>query len=94
MIGSEPLLREVVDGALSGGARAAKPGEFTLRAFLGGRLDLTQAEAVLGVIEAEGRGALNQALEQLSGNLSRPLEAMRDGIELACRCRGGIGFCG
>ena len=93
LIGSEPLLREVVDGALSSGARAAKPGEFTLRAFLGGRLDLTQAEAVLGVIEAEGRGALNQALEQLSGNLSRPLEAMRDEVlNLLADVEAGLDF--
>ncbi len=93
LIGSQPLLRSVVDFAVQCGARAAKPGEFTLRAFLGGRLDLTQAEAVLGVIEAEERGSLNHALEQLSGNLSRPLEAMRsDALDLLADVEAGLDF--
>jgi len=93
LIGSQPLLRGVVDCAMRGGARAARPGEFTLRAFLGGRLDLTQAEAVLGVIEAEGRGSLHQALEQLSGNLSRPLEQMRDEVlNLLADVEAGLDF--
>ena len=60
--GSLPILTALVDAALSCGARAARPGEFTMRAFLAGRLDLTQAEAVLGVIEAEQRGSLDHAL--------------------------------
>ena len=55
------------------GARLAEPGEFTLRAFLAGRLDLTQAEAVLGVIEAHDRQELNVALAQLAGGLTQPL---------------------
>lgn len=93
LIGSQPLLRGAVECAMRGGARAARPGEFTLRAFLGGRLDLTQAEAVLGVIEAEGRGSLNQALEQLSGNLSRPLELMRDEVlNLLADVEAGLDF--
>ena len=49
------------------GARLAEPGEFTLRAFLAGRLDLTQAEAVLGVIDARGQTQLDTALTQLAG---------------------------
>ena len=72
--GSLPVLRELVDTASRCGARPARPGEYTMRAFLAGRLDLTQAEAVLGVIEAEQRGTLDHALRQLSGNLSQPLE--------------------
>ena len=93
LVGSQPLLRGAVDCAMRGGARAARPGEFTLRAFLGGRLDLTQAEAVLGVIDAEGRGSLNQALEQLSGNLSRPLESMRDEVlNLLADVEAGLDF--
>ena len=93
LIGSQPLLSGVLDNAVVAGARAARPGEFTLRAFLGGRLDLTQAEAVLGVIEAEGRGALNQALEQLAGNLSRPLEALRDDVlNLLADVEAGLDF--
>ncbi len=73
--------------------RAARPGEFTMRAFLAGRLDLTQAEAVLGVIEAEGRGSLDHALRQLAGNLSRPLEQMRGTIlDLLADVEAGLDF--
>src|SRR6185436_2591879 len=53
------------------GARPAEPGEFTRRAFLHGRIDLAQAEAVADVIEARGRRAHEQALAQLQGGLSR-----------------------
>ena len=92
-IGSLPLLQALVDAAVSAGARAARPGEFTMRAFLAGRLDLTQAEAVLGVIEAEQRGSLDHALRQLSGNLSRPLEQMRDTIlDLLADVEAGLDF--
>jgi len=52
--GSPPLLEGIVRAACAGGARPAEAGEFTLRAFLAGRIDLTQAEAVLGVIDATG----------------------------------------
>lgn len=51
-LGSPPLLQAVLRAICSAGARLAGPGEFTLRAFLAGRIDLTQAEAVLGVIDA------------------------------------------
>src|SRR5207244_13645663 len=51
-LGSPPLLECVLSRVCAAGARLAEPGEFTLRAFLSGRLDLTQAEAVLGVIDA------------------------------------------
>ena len=60
--GSPPLLEAVVRAVCSGGARPAEPGEFTLRAFLAGRIDLTQAEAVLGVIDATGAAELDAAL--------------------------------
>ena len=52
LIGSAPLSGLVLSACLAQGARPAEPGEFTLRAFLSGRIDLTRAEAVLGVIEA------------------------------------------
>lgn len=58
--------------------RPANHGEFTLRAFLNGRIDLTQAEAVLGVIDARSGGELSTALTQLSGHLARPLHALRE----------------
>lgn len=76
-IGSPPLLEALVARLCELGARLARPGEFTLRAFLAGRLDLTQAEAVLGVIEARSGRQLERALAQLAGNLARPLMALR-----------------
>jgi tRNA modification GTPase len=91
--GSLPVLRSIVDAAIKSGARAARPGEFTMRAFLAGRLDLTQAEAVLGVIEAEGRGSLDHALRQLAGNLARPLNEMRSTIlDLLADVEAGLDF--
>lgn len=77
LIGSLPILSAVVQCCLLAGARAARPGEFTMRAFLAGRLDLTQAEAVLGVIDAENDQSLASALTQLAGNLSAPLQSAR-----------------
>ena len=91
--GSLPLLRGLVDEAGRCGARPARPGEYTMRAFLVGRLDLTQAEAVLGVIEAEQRGTLDHALRQLSGNLSQPLERMRNALlDLLADVEAGLDF--
>ncbi len=76
-IGSPPLLECVLRAVRRAGARLAQPGEFTLRAFLAGRLDLTQAEAVLGVIDSRGPRQLERALGQLAGGLSRPLQSIR-----------------
>ncbi|TWT76584.1 tRNA modification GTPase MnmE [Planctomycetes bacterium CA13] len=91
--GCLPILQAIVNRLTGAGARAARPGEFTLRAFLAGRLDLTQAEAVLGVIEAEQRGSLDHALRQLAGNLSRPLEQMRsDLLNLLADVEAGLDF--
>lgn len=77
-IGSPPLLRQVLAHCLARGARHAEPGEFTLRAFLSGRLDLTRAEAVLGVIDAQTATQLDVALKQLAGGISAPITALRD----------------
>jgi tRNA modification GTPase len=77
-IGSPPLLAAVVEELSRNGVRPAEPGEFTLRAFLAGRIDLTQAEAVLGVIDACERTELDAALDQLAGGLSRPLHRLRE----------------
>lgn len=91
--GSLPVLTAIVRASIESGARAARPGEFTMRAFLAGRLDLTQAEAVLGVIDAEGRGSLDVALQQLAGNLSRPLEKARaDVLNLLADVEAGLDF--
>ncbi len=79
-IGSLPLLEAVMRAACSGGARPASPGEFTLRAFLAGRIDLTQAEAVLGVIDATESAELDAALVQLAGGLAEPLRQLRSAL--------------
>jgi tRNA modification GTPase len=78
LIGAVPLVNLVLAHCLARGARHAEPGEFTLRAFLSGRIDLTRAEAVLGVIEAKNTAQLDAALEQLAGGLSGPIVALRD----------------
>ena len=77
-LGSTPLLEALLAALCSAGARMAEPGEFTLRAFLAGRLDLAQAEAVLGVIDAADPQELDVALSQLAGGLSGPLHELRD----------------
>lgn len=76
--GSPPLLEALLHSLCRCGARPAEPGEFTMRAFLAGRLDLMQAEAVLGVIEAERPEHLDAALSQLAGGLSGPLHTLRE----------------
>lgn len=82
--GSLPLLNAIVETVCECGARLARPGEFTLRAFLAGRIDLAQAEAVLGVIDAVDERELNVALEQLAGGLSEPLAQLRDTLLNLC----------
>lgn len=72
--GSPPLVERVLAEMVSRGARAAAPGEFTLRAFLSGRLDLAQAEAVMAVINAAGSRSLSAAQRMLRGALSAPVE--------------------
>ena len=69
--GSTEALRETLELALKSGAVPAARGEFTKRAFLNGRIDLTQAEAVMDIISAKGRAALSQAESHLAGALSR-----------------------
>jgi tRNA modification GTPase len=78
--GSPSLVRQVVDLLIDGGARMAMPGEFTLRAFLNGRLDLTQAEAVIDLIQARSDTACKIALRQLDGGLSRLIFMFRDNL--------------
>ena len=92
-IGSPPILEAVVESLCQSGARMARPGEFTLRAFLAGRLDLTQAEAVLGVIDARGDAQLQAALSQLAGGLAGPLAALRDRLlNLLAHLEAGLDF--
>lgn len=93
MLGAEPVLSSVVDALRHCGARLAAPGEFTLRAFLAGRIDLTQAEAVLGVIEADDRQGLGAALDQLSGGVARELGTVRaELLELLADVEAGLDF--
>jgi tRNA modification GTPase len=70
--------KSVLDATLSAGARLAEPGEFTRRAFLNGRLDLAQAEAVADLIHAQTGLALSAANEQLAGKLSQRINKLRD----------------
>ena len=83
-LGASPLLQAVMKTVCQQGARLARPGEFTLRAFLAGRLDLAQAEAVLGVIDAVDDRQLEVALAQLAGGLSGPLTTLRDTLLNLC----------
>src|SRR5882724_5796364 len=68
----------VLDAVLENGARLAEPGEFTKRAFLNGRLDLAQAEAVADLIHSRTELALQAANEQLAGKLSQRINELRD----------------
>ena len=91
--GSPPLMNIVVQTLCEHGARTANPGEFTLRAFLGGRIDLIEAEAVLGVIDAADRRQLEIALDHLAGGLSRPLMEVRGSLlDLLADLEAGLDF--
>jgi tRNA modification GTPase len=92
-IGSPPLLAAVLEELGRHGIRPAEPGEFTLRAFVAGRIDLTQAEGVLGVIDAQDRSDLDAALDQVAGGLSRPLHQIReDLLSLLAELEAGLDF--
>ena len=78
--GSPIVLQEVLHAAFCAGARQARPGEFTQRAFLNGKLDLTEAEAVIDLIDAETAEGVRNAASQLSGALRRPIEAVYDAL--------------
>ncbi len=92
-VGSPPLIQQVLAHCLGRGARLAEPGEFTLRAFLAGRLDLTRAEAVLGVIEARSPAQLDAALKQLAGGLANSIEQLRDRVlDVLAHLEAGLDF--
>ncbi len=76
--GGPLVLRRILELVLSAGARAANPGEMTLRAFLNGRIDLAQAEAVMALINAESDAGRRLALRQLQGELSTRVQAARN----------------
>ena len=69
-------MKKVLETVLKNGAVIAEPGEFTKRAFLNGRLDLSQAEAVMDVIQAKNSMALKSSVEQLKGSVQRAVKAV------------------
>jgi tRNA modification GTPase len=91
--GGRAILAGIVDASLAAGARPAAPGEFTRRAFLNGRLDLAQAEAVIDLILSRSRSAREAALEQLGGRLSATIGALRDSLgDMAALVEAAIEF--
>ena len=93
LIGSPPLLEATIEHLCEKGARLARRGEFTMRAFLSGRIDLLQAEAVLGVIEATDHEELQKALSQLGGSMTSRLGQVRaDLIALLGDLEAGLDF--
>ncbi len=74
------MVKKILETVLKYGARPAEPGEFTKRAFLNGRLDLSQAEAVIDVINAKNQYALKSSVSQLSGAVSERVRGMREKI--------------
>ena len=91
--GGMVILRTVCEALVGAGARLSEPGEFTKRAFLNGRLDLAQAEAVLDTIRAKTEGSLRIAQEQLRGALSREVDGLREHlVGLLAHVEAGIDF--
>lgn len=85
--------KRVLDAALNAKARAAKPGEFTFRAFVNGKLDLTQAEAVSDIISAHSQMALNLAERQINGVLSQKISELRRQLtDILAECESRLDF--
>ena len=74
------IVQKVLETVLRNGARLAEPGEFTKRAFLNGRIDLSQAEAVIDVINAQNDYAVKSSVSQLKGSVSKKVKALRERI--------------
>jgi len=91
--GSLALLREIVRASIDAGARLAERGEFTLRAFLNGRLDLVQAEAVADLVDAVTPLQARVAFDQLEGTLTRAIGALdQELFDLAARLEASVDF--
>jgi tRNA modification GTPase len=91
--GSPVVLRHIVEQCLARGARLAEPGEFTMRAFLNGRLDLTQAEAVRDLIDSQTLFQARVAARQLGGSLSHSIAPTKQKlVELIATLEAGIDF--
>lgn len=74
------MMKKILETVIKYGARPAEPGEFTKRAFLNGRIDLSQAEAVIGVINAKNQYALKSSVGQLTGSVSNRIKNLREKI--------------
>jgi len=91
--GSPVVLRHIVELCVAAGARLAEPGEFTMRAFLNGRIDLTQADAVRDLIDSQTLYQAKVAAQQLEGALSRRLQPIKkELVELIAVLEAGIDF--
>jgi len=91
--GSPVVLRHVVEKSITAGARLAEPGEFTMRASLNGRIDLTQAEAVRDLIESQTLYQAQVAARQLDGALSKRLQPIKQKlVELIATMEAGVDF--
>jgi tRNA modification GTPase len=91
--GSPVILRHIVESCIAAGARLAEPGEFTMRAFLNGRIDLTQAEAVRDLIDSQTLYQAKIAAQQLEGALSKRLQPIKQQlVELIAVLEAGIDF--
>ena len=91
--GSPVVLRHIVELSLARGARLAEPGEFTMRAFLNGRIDLTQAEAVRDLIDSQTLYQAKVAAQQLDGALARRLQPIKqDLVKLIATLEAGVDF--
>lgn len=78
--GGVVVMKKILETAIKYGARPAEPGEFTKRAFLNGRIDLSQAEAVIDIINSRNEYALNSSMHQLRGNLLNEIKEIRKDI--------------
>ena len=74
------MVKRILEAVIRNGARTAEPGEFTKRAFLNGRIDLSQAEAVADIIDATNEYALKASVSQLGGSVSRRIQSLREKI--------------
>jgi tRNA modification GTPase len=91
--GGQVAVRRVLDAALTAGARLADPGEFSRRAFLNGRMDLSQAEAVIDIIRAKTDLAMDAAVNQLQGGFGDAIRVIRDRlVEMSAHLEADIDF--
>ena len=93
-VGSPPIIDAIIAAICRNeNVRLANPGEFTMRAFLAGRMNLTQSEAILGVIEATTDVALDTALNQLAGGIAKPIKELREQLfDILVRLEAGFDF--